>query len=81
MENIANQISVALENARLLKDLDDLFIGTIRSLSEAIDAKSKWTSGHSKRVTDIAVSIGKEMGFDEPSLKRLELAGLSPRPR
>jgi len=75
MESIANQISVALENARLLKDLDDLFIGTIRSLSEAIDAKSKWTSGHSKRVTGIAVSIGKEMGMDEPSLKRLKLAG------
>ncbi|MEK7313623.1 MAG: GAF domain-containing protein, partial [Deltaproteobacteria bacterium] len=75
LESIANQISVALENARLLKDLDDLFIGTIRSLSEAIDAKSKWTSGHSKRVTGIAVSIGKEMGLDDPSLKRLELAG------
>lgn len=76
LESIANQISVALENARLLKDLDDLFIGTIRSLSEAIDAKSKWTSGHSKRVTEIAVSIGKEMGLDEATLKRLELAGL-----
>jgi len=76
MESIANQISVALENARLLKDLDDLFIGTIRSLSEAIDAKSKWTAGHSKRVTEIAVSIGKEMGLDEATLKRLELAGL-----
>ncbi|MFZ3071615.1 MAG: HD domain-containing phosphohydrolase, partial [Thermodesulfobacteriota bacterium] len=76
MESIANQISVALENARLLKDLDDLFIGTIRSLSEAIDAKSKWTAGHSKRVTEIAVSMGKEMGFDEAVIKRLELAGL-----
>src|SRR3990167_8789116 len=44
LEKIAGQIGVALENARLLTDLNELFMGTVRSFSIAIDAKSKWTA-------------------------------------
>jgi putative nucleotidyltransferase with HDIG domain len=75
LEKIAAQIGVALENARLLTDLEDLFLGTIRSLSAAIDAKSSWTSGHSDRVTEYAMKIGREMKLSEQDLKRLEYAG------
>ena len=76
LEKLAYQIGVALENARLLANLEELFIGTVKSLSSAIDAKSKWTAGHSERVTKYAVQIGKEMGLSEKELKNLELAGL-----
>ncbi len=76
VEKIAAQLAVALENARLVEDLEQLFIGTVRSLSEAVDAKSKWTAGHSRRVTAIALDIGRELALDDKSLKRLELAGL-----
>lgn len=76
IEKLASQISIALESARLLGDLKELFIGVVRTLSEAIDAKSPWTRGHSERVTAIAVSIGREMGFSESDIKELELAGL-----
>ncbi|MBI5587465.1 MAG: GAF domain-containing protein [Deltaproteobacteria bacterium] len=76
LEKLASQISVALDNSRLLSDLKDLFIGTVKTLSKAIDAKSPWTSGHSERVTEIAIGIGAEMGFEGDELKDLELAGL-----
>jgi putative nucleotidyltransferase with HDIG domain len=76
IESVSVQISVALENARLLADIEELFLGTIRSLSEAIDAKSRWTAGHSKRVTDIAVAIGGELGLDGAALKRLEFTAI-----
>ncbi|MBI5306977.1 MAG: GAF domain-containing protein, partial [Planctomycetes bacterium] len=76
LEKLASQISVALENARLVTDLEELFMGTIRSLSSAIDTKSKWTAGHSERMTKYAMQIGKEMGLLENELKNLELAGL-----
>ncbi len=76
LEQLASQISVALENARLVTDLEELFMGTIRSLSSAIDTKSKWTAGHSERVTKYAMQIGREMGLRENDLKNLELAGL-----
>ncbi|MBI5875178.1 MAG: PAS domain S-box protein [Deltaproteobacteria bacterium] len=76
LEKLAFLISVAMENARLVTDLQELFIGTLRTLSEAIDAKSTWTRGHSERVTKYALSIAREMGLDEKSLKDLEIAGL-----
>jgi len=76
LEKLAGQIGIALENARLLSDIEDLFIGTVKTLSEAIDAKSPWTRGHSERVTAIALDIGRELGLGEEEIKRLELAGL-----
>lgn len=76
LEKLSSQIGVALSNARLVSDLEELFLGTVKSLSSAIDAKSPWTAGHSERVTKYALDIGKTMGFSEKELKDLELAGL-----
>ena len=76
LEKLAYQIGVALENSRLITDLEGLFIGTVKSLSSAIDAKSKWTAGHSERVTKYSVEIGKGIGFSEKELRDLELSGL-----
>ncbi len=76
LEKLAYQIGVALENARLITDLEGLFLGTVKSLSSAIDAKSKWTAGHSERVTRYALDIGKGMGLDEKVLKDIEIGGL-----
>ena len=76
LEKLASQVSVALENARLVSDLEELSLGTVKSLSYVIDAKSKWTAGHSGMVAKYAVEIGKEMGLSEKELKDLELAAL-----
>ncbi len=76
LEKLALQMGVALENARLVADMREMFKDTIRTLSAAIDAKSHWTSGHSERVTACALAIGKEMGLDEKDMDNLGIAGL-----
>ncbi|MBI5562847.1 MAG: GAF domain-containing protein [Deltaproteobacteria bacterium] len=76
IEKLASQICVALENSRLLTDLNDLFIGIVKSLSEAIDAKGPWTRGHSERVTMFAKQIARKMDMDEKGIRTLEAAGL-----
>lgn len=75
-QNIASQITVALENSRLYEELQELLINAITSLASAIDAKSPWTKGHSERVTMYAVEIGVRMGLGEAELESLRLAGL-----
>lgn len=75
-ESIASQIAVALENARLYEELQQLLINTITSLASAIDAKSSWTKGHSERVTQYALRIGEELGLRTDELEHLRLSGL-----
>jgi putative nucleotidyltransferase with HDIG domain len=76
IEKIASQMAVALENARLYEEMRNLFISTVTSLANAIDAKSPWTKGHSERVMHIAANIAKEMGLDEAMIERVRLGGL-----
>lgn len=76
LERLTAQISVALENARLVEDLEKRFLGSIKALSSAIESSSRWTAGHSDSVVCNALNIGKKLGLSEKELKDLELAGL-----
>ncbi len=76
IEKIASQMAVALENARLYEELRTLFISTVTSLSNAIDAKSPWTKGHSERVMHLAGHLAREMGLPEAMIERAKLGGL-----
>jgi len=76
IEKIADQIAVALGNARLYEDVKNLFISTVASLANAIDAKSPWTKGHSERVMHVAATIARKMGLDDAAVERTRLGGL-----
>ncbi len=73
---LADQVAVALSNARLIEKLDQLNWGTLTALARAIDAKSAWTSGHSERVTKLALHIARVMGYAGKDLERMNRGGL-----
>jgi putative nucleotidyltransferase with HDIG domain len=73
---LADQLGIALSNARLVSDLERLSIGTVEALARTVDAKSKWTSGHSERVAAIAVKIGQAMNWNKERLDLLYRGGL-----
>jgi putative two-component system response regulator len=52
------------------------FLNSTTSLVNALEAKDKYTHGHSQRVTKIAVAIGKELSVPRYMLEKIELAGL-----
>lgn len=56
--------------------LDLSYRNTVMALSNAVDARDKYTAGHSQRVANIATAIGQFMGIDSISSQRLELAAL-----
>jgi putative nucleotidyltransferase with HDIG domain len=73
---IADQVAVALSNAGLVQELEDLHLGTLTALARAIDAKSAWTSGHSERVTQLAMRIGRVCGLSPRDLETLHRGGM-----
>jgi HD-GYP domain-containing protein (c-di-GMP phosphodiesterase class II) len=62
--------------ARRFAEMREGFISTIKALSHAIEARDTFTSGHSTRVSEVAISIGKAMKLPEEDLEKLEWAGI-----
>jgi putative nucleotidyltransferase with HDIG domain len=73
---IADRMAVAFANASLMDEMNQLNWGTLTALARVVDAKSSWTAGHSERVADLAVRIGKVIGLQEKDLVTLNKAGL-----
>jgi len=54
----------------------EAFLNSIKALADALEAKDEYTSGHSQRVTEIAVAIAKEMSLPKQTIEQIMLAGL-----
>lgn len=64
------------DNDKLIKDLKELFSGTIKAIMEALDAKDSFTSGRSKRITYYSVQIARQLGLNTLDIGKIELAGM-----
>jgi putative nucleotidyltransferase with HDIG domain len=73
---VADQLAVAFANVQLIEALEDLHWGTLTALARAIDAKSAWTAGHSERVTNLALRVGRAMGLSAKDLQIMHRGGL-----
>ncbi|MDD5339457.1 MAG: response regulator, partial [Dehalococcoidales bacterium] len=58
------------------KELQKLFIDAVESLVSALEAKDKYTAGHSRRVTKIALDIANVMGLTGGDLENVRWAAL-----
>jgi response regulator RpfG family c-di-GMP phosphodiesterase len=61
------------ERERLVLE-QKLTVGSIASLINALEARDKYTSGHSEAVTRLSIAIGRELGFSDTELNRLQIA-------
>lgn len=52
------------------------YLGAIRALAMALDARDPYTAGHSERVSALSVSIGRQLALDPASLEVLRLGAL-----
>ncbi len=64
------------ENSRLISDFKDLFSGTISAITDALDEKDEYTAGRSKRVSEYAIAIAKEMNLSDIEISKIEVASL-----
>ena len=57
-------------------EIRTLFLSSIEALVFALEAKDKYTAGHSRRVNEIALDIGREMNMSEEDLEDLRWGSL-----
>ena len=72
----ATQLGIFLENALLYEDLNATFLGTLEALTTSIDAKDKYTCGHSQRVALLTAQLADAAGLDADQVDRFRIAGL-----
>ena len=75
--NLAQE--VAQRTAEVIEQherLDRISMQIVQALSGAIDAKDKYTNGHSARVADYSREIAKRAGFSETMQKDIYMTGL-----
>lgn len=90
MQALVNQAAIALERSLLLAEsrrqaieikaaydtLAETYDQTLASLTSALDARDRETEGHSIRVSNLAVKLGKTLKFSNEQLKVLERGSL-----
>jgi HD-GYP domain-containing protein (c-di-GMP phosphodiesterase class II) len=78
--SVASGCAVFVENGKLFNDLKELFVGSLKALTNSIDAKDQYTRGHSERVALISRWIAERVAQREPleddQIHKIYLAGL-----
>lgn len=64
------------EDIKYFFDSDEQLFGGLRALLGTVSAKDKYTLGHSERVMDYAVMIGRAMGLGGERIRLLKIAAL-----
>ena len=73
---LANSTSLAIKNSYLYKSLHQSFLDTITALIKLIDAKDKYTSGHSQRVTEYSLLIAEKLNLSKEEIEMIKFCGL-----
>jgi len=85
--SLASQAGVSLENALLYREVQNLFDGFVKASVRAIESRDPTTSGHSTRVAELTVNLGRQVDrvdsglfadvkFSRAQLKEVEYASL-----
>jgi putative two-component system response regulator len=74
-----NLENMVLERTNQLREANEelrrLFMGSIKALAQALEAKDEYTQGHSARVAEVSVSIARYLSLGENEVNDIWLAG------
>ena len=74
LDELKTNLEGLLENKT--KQLETVTLNSIMSIANTIDAKDKYTSGHSIRVAKCSVAIAKELGWSDERIRNFHYVAL-----
>jgi putative nucleotidyltransferase with HDIG domain len=72
-ERITSRTEEVLQNRERLRTQ---FVNTIRALEKALQAKSPYTEGHSRRVAEKSAELARALGLSREQVRQVELGAL-----
>ena len=75
IEDITDQERAEARAQQYLKQLETAFMRTVEVAMTLGEMRDPYTAGHEKRVAEIAVAIGAELGLDADRIEGLRVAG------
>lgn len=76
IESGIKSIAQMNEIKKINKDLENAYLESIETLRYTVEAKDTYTRGHSDRVSEFSVLIGKKINLSEEDLRLLQIGGL-----
>lgn len=76
LSSLSNQLTIKVDNINLYHNLKRSYMKTIKTLAAAVEAKDKYTEGHSLRVSKYAVMIAEYGGLSDEIKEEIEVAGI-----
>lgn len=69
-------LQTSQERDGIFVKLKDSLSGTVESIGKMVEARDPYTSGHQKRVAELAVKIAEEMNLEDKTIEGIKLAAL-----
>src|SRR3989339_182284 len=76
LEALSDQSAVAIDNAVVHKEFQELFLNTITALARAIESKDSYTGGHIDRIENYSMAIASELSLTPEEKERIRWAAL-----
>jgi HD-GYP domain-containing protein (c-di-GMP phosphodiesterase class II) len=73
---LADQIAIALDNARLYEELNVMALQVVDGLSEAMEKRDSYSGGHPQRVLKICMAMSKYLPLAPEEKRQLTLAAI-----
>jgi putative nucleotidyltransferase with HDIG domain len=74
--SLSDQVAIALDNARLYQELEEMFFQTAESLADAIEKRDPYTGGHTQRVTQYSLATARRLRLNPDEMKWLKISAV-----
>ncbi len=78
LNTLAEQAVVAIKNAQMYKEQQDITIGSIKSLASLLDLKLPGAYTHTSLFVELILALGREMALSQEEMRDLHYSALLP---
>ncbi|MFW5648998.1 MAG: HD domain-containing phosphohydrolase, partial [Candidatus Alkaliphilus sp. MAG34] len=76
LKQLSKMVSVTIQNSNLITEVERTHFSIIKGLVKAIEFKDSYTKGHSERVMEYSLMLGKKLNLSNKELKILRYGSI-----